>query len=179
MAAIFLTLKTYWRLWAFLALMAVAFAGGWYIEGLRKDQDIATIQKASDVYKKAVDDAATAQLAQALAKQQSAEQAAADIDTKYHQDLANAKTQNDALRADIAAGKRKLQLHATCKTTGNSKSVSDPAGTVGGTDAATARLDDAAQRDYFTLIDRLGALTSQVSGLQSYIRNVCLQSATK
>src|SRR5471030_2859825 len=78
MTAIFLTLKTYWRLWVFLALMCVAFVGGWYVEWLRKDQDIATIQKAEDDYKKAVNDAATAQLAQALAKQQSAEQAAAD-----------------------------------------------------------------------------------------------------
>ncbi|WP_413724678.1 lysis protein [Sodalis sp. RH16] len=178
MTEILLTLKTYWRLWVFLALMAVAFAGGSYIESLRKDQDIATLQKASDDYKKAVDDAATAQLAQALAKQKSAEQAAADIDTKYHQDLANAKTQNDALRADLAAGRRKLQLHATC-TAGNSKSVSDPATAAGGTDAATARLDDAAQRDYFTLTERLSTLTSQVNGLQSYIRNVCRQGATK
>ncbi len=177
MTAIFLIIKTYWRLWVFLALMSVAFAGGWYIEGLRKDQNIATIQKTSDDYKKAVDDAATTQLAQALAKQQSAERAAAEIDTKYHQDLANAKTQNDALRADIVAGKRKLQLHATC-TAGNSKSVSDTSGAAGGTDAATARLDDAAQRDYFTLTDRLNTLTSQITGLQSYIKNVCL-GATK
>ncbi|WP_426576030.1 lysis protein [Xenorhabdus stockiae] len=37
-----------------------------------------------------------------------------ELDTKHTQELANAKTEIDRLRADIAAGRRKLRIQATC-----------------------------------------------------------------
>ncbi|WP_416777587.1 lysis protein [Xenorhabdus budapestensis] len=37
-----------------------------------------------------------------------------ELDTKHTQELAHAKTEIDTLRADIAAGRRKLRIQATC-----------------------------------------------------------------
>ncbi|BET97649.1 lysis protein [Xenorhabdus taiwanensis] len=37
-----------------------------------------------------------------------------ELDTKHIQELANAKTEIDTLRADVAAGRRKLRIQATC-----------------------------------------------------------------
>ncbi|OKO98424.1 lysis protein [Xenorhabdus eapokensis] len=37
-----------------------------------------------------------------------------ELDTKHTQELANAKTEIDTLRADVAAGRRKLRIKAAC-----------------------------------------------------------------
>ncbi|WP_370426126.1 lysis protein [Pantoea vagans] len=92
----------------------------------------------------------------------------AALDEKYTKELANAKATIDQLHDDVATGKRRLQLNATCtkqSTTGTS--VMD--------DAAIARLTDAAQRNYFTLRERIEVAGKQIAGLQQYIREQCLK----
>lgn len=90
------------------------------------------------------------------------------LDEKYTKELADAKATIDQLHDDVATGKHRLQLNATCtkqSTTGTSSLD----------DAATARLTDAAQRDYFTLRERIEVAGKQIAGLQQYIREQCLQ----
>ncbi|WP_284521019.1 lysis system i-spanin subunit Rz [Shigella boydii] len=38
----------------------------------------------------------------------------AALDAKYTKELANAKAESEKLRADLASGRRRLQLHAVC-----------------------------------------------------------------
>lgn len=72
----------------------------------------------------------------------------AALDTKYTQKLADAKATIDQLQSDVVAGKRWLQLNATCQN--------DTAAAASGMDdAAWPRLTDPAQRDYFTLRERI------------------------
>ncbi|MDK1227488.1 lysis protein [Cronobacter turicensis] len=92
----------------------------------------------------------------------------AELDAKYTQELADAHSTINQLERDVATGKRRLQLNATC--TANRTSG---AGSMG--DASTARLTDSAQRDYFTLRERIETVTKQVNYLQDYIRQQCLQ----
>ena len=93
----------------------------------------------------------------------------AALDEKYTKELADAKATIDQLHDDVATGKRRLQLNATCTkqsaTTTTTSSLDD---------AASARLTDAAQRDYFTLRERIETVTKQLTGLQDYVRQVCL-----
>ncbi|CRY06161.1 putative prophage endopeptidase [Yersinia enterocolitica] len=96
-------------------------------------------------------------------------QTVAAIDIKYTKELADAKSENERLRADIANGTKRLQLNATC-----TKSVSKTTGPASATDDASARLTNAAERDYLSLRERIGIATSQINGLQAYINNVCL-----
>ncbi|MHA3491418.1 lysis protein [Yersinia enterocolitica] len=96
-------------------------------------------------------------------------QAVAAIDIKYTKELADAKSENERLRADIANGTKRLQLNATC-----SKPVSKTTGPASVPDDASARLTNAAERDYLSLRERIGIATSQINGLQAYITNVCL-----
>ncbi|ERM09608.1 endopeptidase [Pantoea agglomerans Tx10] len=42
-------------------------------------------------------------------------------------------------------------------------------------DATSARLTDAAQRDYFTLRERIEVAGKQIAGLQQYIKEKCLK----
>ena len=72
----------------------------------------------------------------------------AALDAKYTKELADAKAGNDALRDDVAAGRRRLHI--------SSLSVMRKATTASGVDnAASPRLADTAERDYFTLRERL------------------------
>lgn len=92
----------------------------------------------------------------------------AALDAKYTGELAHAQAIIDQLERDVAAGKRRLQLNATCTATGATGT-----GSLG--DAPTARLTDSAQRDYFTLRERIETVTKQVGYLQDYIRQQCLK----
>ncbi|EMX2302362.1 lysis protein [Yersinia enterocolitica] len=97
-------------------------------------------------------------------------QAVAAIDIKHTKELADAKSENERLSADIANGTKRLQLNATC-----TKPVSKTTGSASVTDDASARLTNAAERDYISLRERIGIATSQINGLQAYINNVCLK----
>ncbi|MEN4571791.1 lysis protein [Pantoea agglomerans] len=94
----------------------------------------------------------------------------AALDEKYTKELADAKATIDQLHDDVATGKRRLQLNATCQRQSASAS-----GTSGVGDDATARLNDSAQRDYFTLRERISTITGQVTYLQQYINEQCLK----
>ncbi|EBH8950806.1 lysis protein [Salmonella enterica] len=92
----------------------------------------------------------------------------AALDAKYTQEIANAKAESEKLRADLASGRRRLQLHAVCMpaTAGNTAAT-------GTTDAAAARLTPDAERDYQRLRTEARATTYQVEGLQQYITEQC------
>ncbi|WPR78658.1 lysis protein [Klebsiella aerogenes] len=92
----------------------------------------------------------------------------AALDAKYTGELADAKATIDQLERDVASGKRRLQLNAKCPTSGASGT-----GSVG--DASGPRLADAAERDYFTLRERIVTVTKQVDYLQEYVKEQCLK----
>ncbi|HGM5295020.1 lysis protein [Serratia marcescens] len=108
---------------------------------------------------------ANSQLSGQLEWQNGTQRTVAAIDEHRTQELNDAKNQIDALRRAVDAGTRKLQLAATCPTTG-AASVAD---------ATSPRLTDAAERDYFRLRERIETARSQIAGLQDYIRQVCLR----
>ncbi|ECE6502025.1 lysis protein [Salmonella enterica subsp. salamae] len=92
----------------------------------------------------------------------------AALDAKYTQELADAKAESEKLRADLASGRRRLQLHAVCMPA----AARDTTAT-GATDAATARLTPDAERNYQRLRTESRAVTAQVNGLQQYINEQC------
>ncbi|WP_336295523.1 lysis protein [Cronobacter dublinensis] len=91
----------------------------------------------------------------------------AALDAKYTQELADAQSTINQLERDVATGKRRLQLNATCATNGAT-------GTASVDDGTGPRLTDAAERDYFTLRERIETVTRQLTGLQEYVRTQCL-----
>ncbi|EAB9445643.1 lysis protein [Salmonella enterica subsp. diarizonae] len=93
----------------------------------------------------------------------------AALDAKYTKELADAKAENDALRDDVAAGRRRLLVNATCPAVSTGKSTS--AASVD--NAASPRLADSAKRDYFTLKGRVTTMQKQLEGAQDYIRTQC------
>ncbi|EPM9499301.1 lysis protein [Escherichia coli] len=91
----------------------------------------------------------------------------AALDAKYTKELADAKAENDALRDDVAAGRRRLHIKAVCPDKHKTTAAS------GVDDASSPRLTDIAQRDYFVLRERIETITNQLNGLQEYVRSQC------
>ena len=91
----------------------------------------------------------------------------AALDAKYTKELADAKAENDALRDDVAAGRRRLHIKAVCQSVREATTAS------GVDNAASPRLGaDTAERDYFTPRERL--ITMQTTeGTQKYINEQC------
>ena len=83
---------------------------------------------------------------------------------KYTKELADAKAENDVCD-DVAAGRRRFiskQSVSQCVNT-----------TASGVDNAASRLADTAERDYFTLRERLITMQKQLEGTQKYINEQC------
>lgn len=115
-------------------------------------------------------DKATEQLSLAkstIKDMQTRQRDVAALDAKYTGELADAKATIDQLERDVASGKRRLQLNARCHANGTT-------GPVGMGDASSPRLTDSAERDYFTLRERIVTVTKQVGYLQDYLKTQCM-----
>lgn len=91
----------------------------------------------------------------------------AALDAKYTKELADAQKTISDLRDDVESGRKQLRVAATCSN------VRKPTGTAGMDDAASPRLTDSAQRDYFTLRERIETIRQQLKGTQGYILEQC------
>ena len=92
----------------------------------------------------------------------------AALDAKYTKELADAQAENDRLRADVVAGKRRLQIAATC-------SKDETTGASGLVDDSSPRLTADAELNYWRLRDGIASVTKQLTGLQAYVREQCLK----
>ena len=103
----------------------------------------------------------------AITDMQMRQRGVAALDAKYTKELADAKAENDALRDDVAAGRRQFctskQSVSQCV-----KPPPPPAWIV-----QPPRLADTAERDYFTLRERLITMQKQLEGTQKYINEQC------
>ena len=105
-----------------------------------------------------------------IADMQQRQRDVAALDAKYSRELADARAENETLRADVAAGRKRLRINATCPGT-----VREATGTSGVDNATGPRLADTAERDYFTLRERLMLMQKQLEVAQEYIRTQCLK----
>ncbi|HCL5268758.1 TPA: lysis protein [Salmonella enterica] len=92
----------------------------------------------------------------------------AALDAKYTKELADAEKQLDDLQRCVRDGKCGLRINAKCPANGETST-----GSLG--DASSLRLTDSAERDYFTLRERIVTVTKQVGYLQDYIKTQCLR----
>ena len=91
----------------------------------------------------------------------------AELDARYTKELADANATIESLRADVSAGRKRLQVAATCakSTTGAS----------GMGDGERPGLTADAELNYYRLRSGIDKITAQVNYLQEYIRTQCLK----
>ncbi|WP_262979804.1 lysis protein [Photorhabdus temperata] len=138
-----------------LALIVISLTAYYYHSELQREQRV-TKQQQEDIQ----------QLTDTIDYQNSHITMLNELDVKHTKELANAKSEIDVLRNDVAAGRRRLRITAAChqgEATATSKLD----------DAASPRLEDSVVRDYFTLIERVTTMQAQLEGLQDYIKTQC------
>ncbi|EFE7739071.1 lysis protein [Escherichia coli] len=103
-----------------------------------------------------------------IADMQKRQRDVAELDARYTKELADAQAENGRLRADVVAGKRRLQIAATC----SKDAASSASGLV---DGSSPRLTADAELNYWRLRDGITTVTKQLTGLQEYVRTQCLK----
>ncbi|GLB77046.1 TPA: lysis protein [Escherichia coli] len=91
----------------------------------------------------------------------------AELDARYTKELADANATIESLRDDVSAGRKRLQVAASCaKSTTGASSMGD---------GESPRLTADAELNYYRLRSGIDRITAQVNYLQEYIRTQCLR----
>lgn len=140
--------------WALLVCAGVIAFQSWRLSSVQGQRDSAVAELATTV-------AAKESLKATLKLQR-------QIDKDTTEAFTNARKANDVLRADLAAGRKRVSVNATCvRDTG----TSSPA------DAGTPRLTPDAEQARADLELANEQNMVQIRGLQRYISQVCLKRA--
>lgn len=102
-----------------------------------------------------------------IADMQQRQRDVAELDARYTKELADANATIESLRADVSAGRKRLQVAATC-----AKSTTGASGMGNG---EIPRLTADAELNYYRLRSGIDKITAQVNYLQEYIRTQCLK----
>ncbi|WP_273807519.1 MULTISPECIES: lysis protein [unclassified Pseudomonas] len=163
---------------AVVVLLAVGTGIGWSLNGWRLAGQVADAKTETANERAAhqadlatISNAAAQQVREALAKQQDAQQALADLDQKSTKELTNANAENDRLRARLATGGR-VRVAGNCPA--NPVSVPAAAGPASVDHAGTVELSPEAGRNVLDV--RAGIIADQAAlkALQQYVKAVCL-----
>ncbi|HEJ7283069.1 TPA: lysis protein [Serratia marcescens] len=148
------------------------FAGA-YVQDLRFSAKISDLKRQHSDQLKAVSDQAQKDTAAALQRTKNA-QAAAELDKQKTEELANAKAENDRLRADVAAGTRRVRIAAanlaTCQLT-----AGRGAGGGGVGDAVQIDLTPEGGRAVLDLRESTERDNTVIEYLQDYVKKVVKQ----
>lgn len=159
-----------------LVIGAALLAAGvtWWIEGMRWDKDVASLNESHELAMKKISDKAFADLAAATRRTAEAQAAAADLDKKHTKELANELAKNEALRADVASGTRRVRIaEANLATSQLTRGNNTGAGGVG--NAVQVELSDAGGRAVLDLRASTIKDGQVIQYLQSYITKVVKQ----
>lgn len=162
--------------------VVLAFAAGialtWWIEGMRWDKDVSSLKESHALALKKISDKAVADLVAANQRTAEAQAAAAVLDKKHTEELAHELAKNEALRADVAAGTRRVRIaEANLATSQLTRGNNTGAGGVG--NAAQVELSDAGGRAVLDLRASTIKDGQVIQYLQGYITKVVKQCKIK
>lgn len=97
-------------------LVVLAFVAGaaltWWVEGLRWDADVSKLKEAHTAELKKFSDQAVIDLTNQKKRTEAAQTALAALDAKHTKEMADEQDKNEKLRADVAAGTRRVRIAA-------------------------------------------------------------------
>src|SRR5471030_2495487 len=160
---------------ALIIVTALVAAGlTWWVEGIRWDADVSKLNESHTAALKKQSDQAVIDLTAAQKRTEAAQAALSALDAKHTKELADEQAKNDQLRADVAAGTRRVRIAAANLAT--RQLVWDTTTTTGGVgDAAQVELSGAGGRAVLDL--RASAIKDNevIEYLQGYIEQVAKQ----
>jgi len=152
-----LSIRNYLIGGAVIALMA------FYIWGLHNKLSLTSNNYKAEVAK-------NKDLESAITRERKYKIEAEQLNAKNIEDLRNAKTQIDTMRASVESGSSELRIDAQCPESAIMPKASSSSSQ---SNATSPRLSDTAQRNYFLLQERHAEAISQIKGLQQHIIKFC------
>ena len=162
-------------LWHWLGLaVLVGFSvfSTWKVDTWRYGKELASLIAAHQADLTTISNAAAIQMRQALEKQQATQKALAELDAKTTKEKASDLAENEKLRADVAAGGRRLRIAGRCSA--DSSNLSHTTSPPLLDDGGTVELAGAAGRTVFDI--RAGIIKDRaaLTGLQEYLKAIYL-----
>ena len=158
--------------WLGLAmLVGCSVFSTWTVDAWRHGKQLADLGVSYQADLTAISNAAAAQARQALERQQATHKALAELDAKATKEKTNALAENERLRADVAAGDRRLRIAGRCSA--SSGNLPDTTSTARLDDGGTVELAGVAGRTVFDIRARIIKDRAALKGLQEYVLRVC------
>ena len=156
----------------FALLLAIACFATWKVDAWRYGKELASLTAAHQADLTTISIAAATQVREALEKQQVTQKALAELDAKATKEKASDLADNERLRADVAAGDRRLRIAGRCSA--SSSDLPDTTSAARLDDGGTVELAGAAGRTVFDI--RAGIIKDRAAlkGLQEHVQGVCL-----
>ena len=160
-----------WRWLGLAALVGCSIFATWKVDTWRYGKQLAKLSASHQADLTTISNAAAAQVRQALERQQATQKALAELDANATTEKADALAENEKLRADVAAGDRRLRIAGRCSA--NSGNLFDTARATRLDDGGTVELAGATGRTVFDI--RAGIIKDRTAlkGLQEYVLEVC------
>ena len=152
-------------------LVTIACFSTWKVDAWRYGKELASLTAAHQADLTTISIAAATQVREALEKKQVTQKALAELDAKATKEKASDLADNERLRADVAAGDRRLRIAGRCSA--SSSDLPDTTSTTRLDDDGAIELAGAAGRAIFDI--RAGVIKDRAAlkGLQEYVREVC------
>ena len=160
-----------WRWLGLAVLVGCSVFSTWKVDAWRYGKQLTDLNASYQADLTAISSAASAQARQALERQQATQKALAKLDSEATTEKAHALAENEKLRADVAAGDRRLRIAGRCSA--DSSNLSGTTNAARLDDGGTVELAGAAGRTVFDI--RAGIIKDRAAlkGLQEYVREVC------
>ena len=160
-----------WRWLGLAVLVGCSVFSTWKVDAWRYGKQLADLNASYQASLIAISNAAATQARQALERQQATQKALAELDAKATTEKARDLAENERLRADVAAGDRRLRIAGRCSA--DSSNLSDTTRTTRLDDGGTIELAGVAGRTVFDI--RAGVIKDRAAlkGLQEYVWEVC------
>lgn len=159
-----------WKGYAVVGLVAAALAScaAWTAQGWRYGEEIATMRADESDRVAEAQRQAREILQRRYAVVAETNERNARAEWAAYGGMRNAQVQDDRLRADVDAGRKRLHVAAVCPAAGGR--VPDTGAGTGLGNGARAELDPAARSDYFALRSGIQQVTAQLEACQARLR---------
>lgn len=160
-----------WRWIGLAVLVGCSVFSTWKVDAWRYGKQLTDLSASHQADLTTISNAVADQARQALEIQQAIQKALAELDAKATMEKAHVLAENEKLRADVAAGDRRLRITGRCSA--DSSNLPHTTSTARLDDGETVELAGAAGRTVFDI--RAGVVKDQAAlrGLQEYVREVC------
>ncbi|WP_289281584.1 MULTISPECIES: lysis protein [unclassified Methylophaga] len=158
-------LKPYILIGLFFSGLSIGVGTGWWINGLIKNAEISNLKTAHSNELKSISEEALNTQQSLQAELDANEKLWATAEAIQYRKLRDAENEINQLRDDVAAGRKRLLINATCPA--GSDNVPETSSDTSMGERAAPRLTKDAERYYYTLVEQIVTMTAQLRYYQA------------